>query len=376
MFFPYGLETKDERRSWLTEALVFMNVLPVFLLAFRSSKEAEWIFTRWGFKPLEPSVVEATTSMFLHAHWAHLAGNMLFLWIFGRGLERTLGRVKLILVYIASGWAGALFHALFIAETAKDIPAIGSSAAISGLLGAVAIVLPTARVRCIYFSLGSWAPVRLGVPASLFAVGWFFFQVFLAVFFSSEMQGVAVWAHVGGFAIGAVLALLMDGLPQLLRARRRAAFSRLLERAFEAFCRDGHATDIPSSKLAGAGVEELFAAGLIQGTLPASEPATAASAFLNRSPSDRTGREVVRAVDALAQVGRNREAVAAVGLFLATHERDPAEPELLAQTERLLRRRLEQPDLSGLFRSALIERYPESMQASEARRTAKKDMDD
>jgi membrane associated rhomboid family serine protease len=364
MFVPYSLETEETRRPWAAEALVGINIA---IAAAVGIGDAEWIWTRWGFKPLAPSAIEATTSMFLHGHWLHLAGNMVFLWVFGRGLEREVGGVRFLSIYLASGWAAVVAHALFVAPTMSDDPAVGASGAISGVLGAVAVLMPAASVRCVYFPLGTWAPTLVEVAGGLFAVAWFAFQVVLAVFFS--VPGVAVWAHVGGFAAGAALAFVLWGLPRLMRRRRERVWSRGLERAFAALCA-GEAWEPPrQAPPASATADERWAAGWIAGRAPVEEGMTAASAYLCGEPAGWSGRETARAVAALAEAGLAREAAAAAGRFLEGHEGDPAEPELLFRVAQLLERPLGQSALAAAFRRALVERHPDSMQARQLRRT-------
>jgi membrane associated rhomboid family serine protease len=143
------------------------------------------------------------TSMFMHASWAHILGNMLFLWIFGNNVEDALGRVRFLLWYLAAGLAATAaqtFVTLSLGSAADaSIPNIGASGAISGVLGAYLVLLPTAKV----LTLLAWFPVE--VPAVFFLAFWFLFQLWSGSYATLNPEsggGVAFFAHVGGFAFG------------------------------------------------------------------------------------------------------------------------------------------------------------------------------
>ena len=150
------------------------------------------------------------SSMFMHASWAHILGNMLFLWIFGNNVEDALGRVRFLLWYLAAGVAAATLQTLvtLMVGTAADasIPNIGASGAISGVLGAYVVLLPRARV----LTLVGWFPVQL--PALLYIGFWFALQLWAGSYSVVNPQsggGVAFFAHVGGFLFGAVTVRLV-----------------------------------------------------------------------------------------------------------------------------------------------------------------------
>jgi membrane associated rhomboid family serine protease len=152
-----------------------------------------------------PAWEGALTSMFLHASWAHILGNMLFLWIFGNNVEDALGHVRFLVFYLAAGFAATAvqtFVTLHWGDAADaSIPNIGASGAIAGVLGAYLILLPHASVLTL---LGFFL---VPVPAVFFLGFWFLFQLWAGG--SSITQphgggGVAFFAHVGGFAFGAL----------------------------------------------------------------------------------------------------------------------------------------------------------------------------
>jgi membrane associated rhomboid family serine protease len=155
-----------------------------------------------------PVIWTLFTSMFIHGGFAHLAGNMLFLWIFGNNIEDVLGPLRFIAFYLVSGLAA---HALHIASNpSSTIPTIGASGAISGLLGAYLIVYPRARILTLVF-LGFF--VRIAVlPAFVIIIYWFLVQFILGLLsLGGEGGGVAWFAHVGGFLAGIALIYAMAG---------------------------------------------------------------------------------------------------------------------------------------------------------------------
>jgi membrane associated rhomboid family serine protease len=149
------------------------------------------------------------TSMFLPGGFAHLGGNMLFLWIFGNNVEDILGPVKFVVFYLLCGLAA---HALHIASNpASTVPTIGASGAISGLLGAYLIAFPRARVLTLVF-LGFFVRMMM-VPAFVIIIYWFVIQFVLALLSlgGTAEGGVAWFAHVGGFLMGIALIYAMAG---------------------------------------------------------------------------------------------------------------------------------------------------------------------
>ncbi len=150
------------------------------------------------------------TSMFMHGSWLHLGGNMLFLWIFGNNVEDALGRVRFLLWYLAAGVVAAGLQTVvtlhFTGAAGASIPNIGASGAIAGVLGAYLILLPHAKVLTLFVY------IVVPIPAMLFLVFWFGFQIWLGSFSIVQPQsggGVAFFAHIGGFAFGAATARLV-----------------------------------------------------------------------------------------------------------------------------------------------------------------------
>ncbi|HXU83843.1 MAG TPA: rhomboid family intramembrane serine protease [Polyangia bacterium] len=138
------------------------------------------------------------TSMFLHGSWSHVLGNCLFLWVFGNNVEDSMGRGRFLIFYLLCGLAAAA--AQIAASPSSPVPMVGASGAISGVLAAYLFLYPRVRV----LTLVGWFLISL--PAYLVLLSWIALQVMNAYLarLSPEASGVAVWAHIGGFAAGAL----------------------------------------------------------------------------------------------------------------------------------------------------------------------------
>lgn len=202
----------------VTYGLIVVNVL-VFLLELNSG---DAFIERWAFVPARflahPASDFATlfTSMFMHAGWLHLLGNMLYLWIFGDNVEDRLGHGMFLVFYILCG-LGATFAQMAV-NMNSNIPNLGASGAIAGALGAYILMFPRSRVNVL---------VGRGIVAmpALVVIGfWILLQIFSGIgSFTASSQteggGVAYMAHVGGFVTGMVLAFLLGGTRRALPMR-------------------------------------------------------------------------------------------------------------------------------------------------------------
>jgi membrane associated rhomboid family serine protease len=171
-----------------------------------------------------PAVETIFTSMFLHGSILHIAGNMLYLWIFGNNVEDAMGHVRFVFFYLLCGVAAALTFAY--AGPDPSIPMVGASGAISGVLAAYVLLFPRARVTVI---------VPLGIifypltVSAFWVVGfWFVLQLASAALSGYSEPGVAWWAHVGGFAAGLLLTpvLKSSDFPLFGNVRRRGPWER------------------------------------------------------------------------------------------------------------------------------------------------------
>ena len=159
--------------------------------------------------PVRLTLAPIFVSMFLHGGWLHLLGNMLFLFVFGRSIEDRFGHIQFLILYFVSGIAAAIVQV--IASPGSSIPTIGASGAIAGVLGAYFVCFPGARITTLIPLFIIFWTVQL--PAFLLLGYWFFIQ-FIAGFAMLSIQsatqgGVAWWAHVGGFVVGAILGLTL-----------------------------------------------------------------------------------------------------------------------------------------------------------------------
>ncbi|HER62392.1 MAG TPA: rhomboid family intramembrane serine protease [Desulfobacteraceae bacterium] len=179
---------------------------------------------QYGYRPADSSVATMFSAMFLHANWMHLAGNMLFLWIFGDNVEHRLGRTGYLLAYLAAGLAATLFFGLFVPDS--QIPMIGASGAISGVLGFYFLWFPGNRVKVFIF-LFPLIMTTVLVPARIVLGFYLLIDNLLPFLISTQAGGgVAHGAHIGGFIAGAALAFGIDRLPGMLRQRTQVSADR------------------------------------------------------------------------------------------------------------------------------------------------------
>ena len=206
--FPIGDDDSARRTvPVVTYALIALNVL--FFFVEMSGGEA--FIGTWAFVPrrflANPAGDFPTlfTSMFMHAGWLHLGGNMLYLWIFGDNVEDRFGHVKFIIFYVLCGLAATFAQLMF--SVASDVPNLGASGAIAGVLGAYILLFPRGQVRVLQ---GSQV---IPVPALIVIGMWIVLQFFSGIgsIASAGQGGVAYMAHIGGFVAGFVLTFLFRG---------------------------------------------------------------------------------------------------------------------------------------------------------------------
>jgi membrane associated rhomboid family serine protease len=203
-------------RPTATLVIIAINVL-VFLYEISLPNYAlNRFIMSYGIVPDRFHYSSIITSMFIHGGFLHVAGNMWFLWIFGRGVEDLLGHAKYLFLYFACGIAGAI---LFVAINSNStVPTIGASGAIAGVMGAYLIKFPRAYIRTLVFIV--IFITTIDVPAAFLLLYWFAIQFFSgvgSVGYSATSNGDVAWfAHVGGFIAGMVLVKL---IPTQQRAR-------------------------------------------------------------------------------------------------------------------------------------------------------------
>ncbi|SDD83174.1 rhomboid family intramembrane serine protease [Desulfuromonas thiophila] len=248
MFLPLGDSPNPPGRAWVNTGLIALNVAVYLLVSLPLAHSAPDLTSPWlheylhalgvrtpaqlqlvlshlsayealvyqyGFKPADPSLLTLLTSLFLHGGLLHLAGNMLFLWIFGDNVEYRLGALRYLLVYLLCGVAATLFFALF--TPASRIPLVGASGAISGVLGCYFLWFRRNRVKTFVF-LFPFFMQSLFLPARL-VLGFYLVvdNLLPFLFAGSSAGGVAHGAHIGGFIAGLAIAAATDRLPGLAR---------------------------------------------------------------------------------------------------------------------------------------------------------------
>lgn len=206
------------RRFPLVNWIIILANVAVFLFeASIGSGELSRLIGRYGMVPARmlsnPGVstgVSVFTSMFLHGGWFHLISNMWALYIFGDNVEDRLGPMRYLLFYLVCGVVAALAHVY--SQPLSNVPVVGASGAISGVLGAYLVLYPRARVISL---VPLWiVPWFIEIPAVFYLGFWFFSQLFSGLLSLgmpiSTYGGVAWWAHVGGFIAGLLLVKILE----------------------------------------------------------------------------------------------------------------------------------------------------------------------
>lgn len=238
---PYHDENATERRAVVTIAFIVLNVLVwLFVQGAGGSTSLIRSVCSLGMIPavltgavppgaelaIGPGVVcvvgqgvpglQVITSMFLHASWLHLMGNMWFLWLFGNNIEDSMTRVRFAVFYVCCGLAAAGLQVLVDPQSA--VPMVGASGAVSGVMGAYLVLYPRVRVYTLV-PLGFFV-TTVALPAWVMLLYWAFLQLVsgLTMLTGAAGGGVAFWAHVGGFTAGIILVKLFEQ-PQRVAVR-------------------------------------------------------------------------------------------------------------------------------------------------------------
>ncbi|MDJ0658904.1 MAG: rhomboid family intramembrane serine protease [Crocosphaera sp.] len=223
---PLNDNNPTDKTPYVTYGLIIINVLVFFQEMSLSSEELSQFFQYYAIVPKQltagfsgvdfyhpiPEWMTLITSQFLHAGFLHIAGNMLFLWIFGNNVEDKLGHVKYLLFYLTCGVLAGLSQWYF--SPYSEIPSLGASGAIAGVMGAYILRFPQAQVLTL-IPLGIFI-TTVRIPA-VFFLGFWFVQQAIYGFASLNVQtnigmesgGVAYWAHAGGFVFGFILGPLL-----------------------------------------------------------------------------------------------------------------------------------------------------------------------
>ena len=224
MVFPlYDDNTDRQTTPWVNYLLIAINILVfVFLQQLGTNERFTYALSTVPFEIVTgrdvlvptpvPLYFTLITSMFMHGGIAHIAGNMLFLWIFGDQIEDRLGHIKYLIFYLVCGVLASLAHVFATAAFAGDqqsmmVPSLGASGAISGVLGGYILLHPSRRVTVILFRFLTQVPAYVAIGI------WFVFQLISGLGMlgaGSQQGGVAYAAHIGGFIAGLVLIKLFD----------------------------------------------------------------------------------------------------------------------------------------------------------------------
>ena len=210
---PIRDEIPTRRFPVVNYLLIAVNIL-VFVLMWLAGSGQEALVYRFAMIPSNfangvdlGDISDIFTSMFMHAGFAHIAGNMLYLWIFGDNVEDRLGHVGYLVFYLVGGVVASLAHLL--TNPGSQLPTVGASGAIAAVLGAYLVFYPRSRILT-FIPLGFF--MRLTMVPSVLVLGlWFILQLFSGVLSlgGAEVGGVAFWAHIGGFVAGVVIAVLL-----------------------------------------------------------------------------------------------------------------------------------------------------------------------
>jgi membrane associated rhomboid family serine protease len=207
--FPIGDDDTSRRTVPLaTYVLIILNV--IFFIIELSGGES--FIGKWAFVPARflanplGNFLTLFTSMFMHAGWVHLGGNMLYLWIFGDNVEDRFGHIRFIIFYLLCGLAATFAQLAF--STGSNVPNLGASGAIAGVLGAYILLFPKGKVRVLQ------GQQVIQVPALIVIGIWIVLQFFSgigSIANAGQTGGVAYIAHIGGFLTGFVLTFLFRG---------------------------------------------------------------------------------------------------------------------------------------------------------------------
>ncbi len=233
--FPLRDTIVSHRVPVVTYGLIAVN-LAAFMLQLAQGQQQEFFLYRFGLVPARYSMPQLASYfgtgaqllpffsfMFLHGGLLHLISNMWSLYIFGDNVEDRLGPLRYLLFYLLCGLSSGLTHLLF--NLSSNVPAIGASGALAGVMGAYFLLYPGAKILTLVPVL--FIPLFFEIPAFFFLGLWIVLQVVNALFSHGEASGIAWWAHIGGFAAGMGLLRLFVSLPSLgFSERLRPATTR------------------------------------------------------------------------------------------------------------------------------------------------------
>jgi len=208
-FIPLGDASRRPRHFAVTTTLIIVVNVLVF---FEELSHGDRFVLVWSAIPIRiihgHHLITLLTSMFMHASWMHIIGNMVYLWAFGRTIEDTMGSARFLVFYLSGGIVAML--AQIMGDPYSRIPSLGASGAIAAVMGAFIVTFPHDRIRTVIFFI---IFVRVTfIPAALLIGFWFLMQVLnVGVVAQVKTGGVAYLAHIGGFLFGVVTARVFEG---------------------------------------------------------------------------------------------------------------------------------------------------------------------
>jgi membrane associated rhomboid family serine protease len=218
---PIRDQIKTRRFPLVNTLLIIINIAVFTLQWLLGADQGGDLLYQFAFIPSNfltaptniSNVRNIFTAMFMHAGFLHLAGNMLYLWIFGDNIEDTFGHLPYLVFYLVGGVVATLAHV--ITNPTSIIPTVGASGAIAAVLGAYLVLYPRSHVLT-FIPIGFFMTLKL-VPASIVLGLWFILQIFSGVLSlgGPDVGGIAFWAHIGGFVTGVLLALIFGKRRQI-----------------------------------------------------------------------------------------------------------------------------------------------------------------
>ena len=216
MLFPIKVTQPSYSRPVVTVLLIVVNVLVFLHEISLDPYSLHHFIAQYSLRPYYFHAPDIFTSMFLHANWLHIAGNMLFLWVFGDNVEDILGHGKFLVFYLLCGLAAAVTQVA--ADPLSRVPMVGASGAIAGVMGAYLVKFPRSRVVMLFFAIFFF---RFELPAWFMLAYWFALQLFggFGSITEASQGGTAFFAHVGGFLTGILLVNTMGARQRFSRRR-------------------------------------------------------------------------------------------------------------------------------------------------------------
>jgi membrane associated rhomboid family serine protease len=204
---------RDDRPTYSPPVVTILLIVACALVFFfelsLDEYSRDYFINLYGVVPAHFRPATLFTSMFLHAGWAHIFGNMLFLWAFGKSLEDAMGHTKFLAFYLICGVAAGITHVAFNAYT--TLPTVGASGAIAGVMGAYLVKFPRAKIHTLFILIVFFTVAD--IPAFLILIWWFITQLFSEYGSITTTQvangGIAYAAHIGGFVTGMILVQVM-----------------------------------------------------------------------------------------------------------------------------------------------------------------------